>query len=168
MAKLHALAEFCNFGASLEAMLWDQIVRGINDSAIQGCLLAEAPCHLRKPYSWLREWRQLLAMSRSYRGYTCHPQRGEKSDTSAKGKPAKVMAQFQGSQTARFRCGSPGHVASRCRFKDGPCHHCEKTGHLQAVCYGKAKGSAKKSGTTQSVQHVQEQAETEEYSLFHL
>ena len=98
--KLYVLAEFCNFGASLEAMLWDQIVRGINDSAIQGRLLAEAPCHLRRPYSWLREWRQLFAMSRSYRGVHLPPPEGEKSDTSAKGKPAKAMAQFQGSQTA--------------------------------------------------------------------
>ena len=36
------------------------------------------------------------------------------------------------------------------------------------MCYGKAKGSAKKSGTSHSVQQVQKQAEMEEYSLFRL
>ena len=43
VAKLHVLAEFCNFEVSLEAILWDQIVRGINDSAIQGRLWQKLP-----------------------------------------------------------------------------------------------------------------------------
>ena len=48
MAELRALAEFCNFGSSLEAMLRDQIVCGINDSAIQRRLLAQVPLSLEK------------------------------------------------------------------------------------------------------------------------
>ena len=86
-----------------------------------------------------------------------------------KGKHAKAMPQFQGkSDCTCFRCGKLGHVASKCRFKDAQCHHCGKAGHLRVVCYGKAKGSAKKSGTSHLVQQVQEQAETEEYSLHRL
>ena len=34
VAELHSLAEFCNFGQILEAMLRDRIVCGINDDAI--------------------------------------------------------------------------------------------------------------------------------------
>ena len=34
MAELRPLAESCNFGASLETVLRDQIVCGINNSAI--------------------------------------------------------------------------------------------------------------------------------------
>ena len=48
IAELRLLAEFCNFGASLEAMLRDRVVCGINDSAIQRCLLAEVPLTLDK------------------------------------------------------------------------------------------------------------------------
>ena len=48
VAKLSALAEFCNFGSSLEAMLQNQIVCGINDSAIQRCLSGEVPLSLEK------------------------------------------------------------------------------------------------------------------------
>ena len=55
-----------------------------------------------------------------------------------------------------------------CRFRDAQCHHCGKTGHLRAVCYGQAKESAKKSGTSHSVQQEQEQAVTEDYLLFRL
>ena len=48
MAELCALAKFCNFGSSLKAMLRDQIVCGINDSAIQRRLLVEVPLSLEK------------------------------------------------------------------------------------------------------------------------
>ena len=40
VAELRSLAEFCNFGQTLEAMLRDHIVCGINDDAIQRHLLA--------------------------------------------------------------------------------------------------------------------------------
>ena len=46
VSELRALAEFCNFGSSLEAMLRDQFVCGINDSAIQRRLLGEVPLSL--------------------------------------------------------------------------------------------------------------------------
>ena len=35
VAELRSLAEFCNFGQTLEAMLRDRIVCGINDDVIQ-------------------------------------------------------------------------------------------------------------------------------------
>ena len=42
VAELRALAEFCNFGATLEAMLRDRIVCGVSDDAIQRRLLSES------------------------------------------------------------------------------------------------------------------------------
>ena len=42
VAELRALAEFCNFGASLEDMLRDQLVWGIKNDAMQQRLLQEA------------------------------------------------------------------------------------------------------------------------------
>ena len=41
VAELRSLAEFCNFGTSLEEMLRDRIVCGINNSKIQRRLPAE-------------------------------------------------------------------------------------------------------------------------------
>ena len=41
LAELRALAEYCNFGESLEAMIRDRLVCEINDDAIQKRLLAE-------------------------------------------------------------------------------------------------------------------------------
>ena len=41
VAELRSLTEFCNFGASLEEMIRDRLVCGINDSSLQKWLLAE-------------------------------------------------------------------------------------------------------------------------------
>ena len=48
VAELHSLAEFCNFDWTLEAMLCDHIVCGINDDTIQRCLLAELGLTFKK------------------------------------------------------------------------------------------------------------------------
>ena len=40
VSELHAIAEHCNFGASLQAMLRDQIVCGISDKVVQRRLLS--------------------------------------------------------------------------------------------------------------------------------
>ena len=42
VSELRSLARFCKFGSSLEDMLRDRIVCGINDDNIQNRLLAEA------------------------------------------------------------------------------------------------------------------------------
>jgi len=42
VAELCSLAEFCNFKDSLEVMLWDRLVCGINDEGTQKKLLTEA------------------------------------------------------------------------------------------------------------------------------
>ena len=41
MAELRAPTEFCNFRASLEKMIRDRLVCGINDPPLQKCLLTE-------------------------------------------------------------------------------------------------------------------------------
>ena len=41
IAELRTLAEYCNFGDTLEKMLRDRLVTGIHDDGIQKKLLAE-------------------------------------------------------------------------------------------------------------------------------
>ena len=48
VAELCSLAEFCDFGHTLEAMLHDRIVWGINDDTMQRCLLAEPGLTFKK------------------------------------------------------------------------------------------------------------------------
>ena len=154
VAELRALAEFCNFGSSLEAMLRDQFVCGISDSAIQRRLLGEVPLSLEKALQLAQGMETAARNVKELQGGTAAtPREVNQVTPHQKGKHAKAMPQFQGkSDRTCFCCGKPGHVASKCRSKDVQCHHCGKTGHLRVMCYGKAKGSAKKSGTSHSVQ----------------
>ena len=41
VSQLRSLAEHCNFGTSLQVMLWDRLVRGINNPHMQQQLLAK-------------------------------------------------------------------------------------------------------------------------------
>ena len=41
VAELRSLSEYCNFGASLDGMIRDRLVCGVNEAAIQKRLLAE-------------------------------------------------------------------------------------------------------------------------------
>ena len=62
------------------------------------------------------------------------------------------------------RCGAPGHLANKCRFKDSVCHKCGKTGHLIKVCRSKAlaKLHCPKGGGARLVRHVEEESSSEE------
>ena len=74
-----------------------------------------------------------------------------------KGRHAKAMPQFQGKSDHRILLvWQAGSCGIQVQTQGCSVSSCGKMGHLQAVCYGKTKGSAKKSGTSQSVQHVQE------------
>ena len=48
VAELRALAEFCNYGETLNDMLRDRIVCGVRDEHIQRRLLAESNLTLQK------------------------------------------------------------------------------------------------------------------------
>ena len=47
VSELQGLAQFCNFGESLDTMLRDYLVCGINDEAVQRCLLMKATFTLK-------------------------------------------------------------------------------------------------------------------------
>ena len=148
VAELRSLAEICNFGASLEAMLRDRVVCGINDSAIQRRLLAEVPLSFDKALKLAQGMETAAQNVKELQGGTQSSSREvNKVTPQVKGKNARSAPQFKGkSDHTCFRCGKAGHLASKCKFKDAQCYHCGKSGHVQAACYGKAKGTAKKPG----------------------
>ena len=48
VAELRSIAEYCNFGATLELMLRDRLVCGINNEMTQHLLLAETTLTYKK------------------------------------------------------------------------------------------------------------------------
>jgi len=55
VAEFRAIAEHCNFGASLQGMLRDQIVCGINDKVVQRHLVSESFLSFDKALSCLED-----------------------------------------------------------------------------------------------------------------
>ena len=62
VSELRSLAEFCNFGASLDDMLRDRLICGINNSKIQQKLLAEKKLTLTTAIEMAQEWKRQQRM----------------------------------------------------------------------------------------------------------
>lgn len=122
VAELRALAEFCNFGDTLEVMLRDRIVCGIEDRAIQRRLLAEPNLTFKQALDLARG---LEAAARDVKELKAS--RGLEVDSTV----CKVTSRGR-ADVICYRCGKPGQYAAKCRVsKNVSCHKCGKTGHLQ-------------------------------------
>ena len=177
VSELRSLSEFCNFVVTLEAMLRDRLVCGINDAAIQKRLLAEPSLSYEKAVELS------LAMERTAQNIkelrvrpeekiTTQPRQQEVYQVTRN--PSAGHRGTKSSLTC-YRCGNKGHSVTRCRVsKDAVCHHCGKLGHLQRVCSSK-KGAPPRTGKcvkTRTVCQVQEgeesNSEDDSSTLFHV
>jgi hypothetical protein len=127
VSQLRALAEHCNFGGSLEEMLRDRLVCGIEDTAIQRKLLAEADLTLKKAVDIA------LAMESAVKDAETIGETGTKVNRVVVAR-SLASSKPQGKSLTCYRCGHSSHKASQCKFKDSLCHHCGKKGHLKKVC----------------------------------
>ena len=169
VSELHAIAKHCNFGASLQAMLRDQIVCGISGKVVQRRLLSESALSFDKALSMaqgLETAAQSVKELQGGAGATSQREVHRVTSQQAfqnKGKPDRLKGN---SASACYRCGKSGHGASQCRFKSAECHRCGKKGHICVVCHSKPKPA----GRSHSVQQVHETGEDEgdEHPLYHL
>ena len=153
VAELHAIAKHCNFGVSLQAMLRDDIVCGINDKVVQRRLLSESALSFHKALSiaqGLDTAAQNVKELQGGAGATSQREVHRVTSQQAfqnKGKPGRLKGN---SASACYQCGKSGHGASQCRFKSAKCHRCGKKGHIRVVCHSKPKPA----GHSHSVQQV--------------
>ena len=160
VAELRALTEFCNFGASLEEMIRDRLVCGINDPSLQKRLLAEPDLSYAKAVE--------LALNAETATQSVKELRG-KQDGAAAPQPVHKAnrvtppsRQNGDSAPTCYRCGNRGHTVAKCRVpRDVICHKCNKRGHLQRACNGSGKSDSNKR-KPRGVSHVQDEEEEEE------
>ena len=130
IAELGALSEYCKCGDTLESMLRDRLVCGVNDPQFQKRLLAEDKLTFKKaldislaletatiktPSNFRQQHLlQVLAIA-----VLMHKVReGEKP-------PQHIKC---------YCCGKANHKAPECCYKDAICTKCKKKGHLAKVC----------------------------------
>ena len=165
VAELRSLSEYCNFGATLNDMLRDRLVCGVNDSAIQKTLLAQVALTYEKAAeialnaeAATQSMRELGLRSESGSFSRPTPQVVHKTEASG-----ATMGTSQGSPTC-YRCGFRGHTADKCRVnRELVCHQCSKRAHLRRACKSKSKtGQFKQRNKPKTVSRLEQEDEGEE------
>ena len=138
LAELRSIAEYCNYGPSLEALLRDRLVCGINNEKIQQRLLAEA----KLTYAKAVEIAQGLETAVQNIKELSTKMKEEPGDSTASTIHNVGTSTNGRSRTMTcYRCVKPGHNAAVCRHKETVCHGCGKRGHLKRACRSKSRGS---------------------------
>ena len=162
VSELRSLSEYCNFGDSLEDMIRDRLVCGINDNGMQQRLLAEPDLTYAKAV-------ELSLSAESAAQNMCELKVKSEGNPSTRSPQQEVykttVSPARGSPRPPlvcYRCGNRGHASNKCRIsRDVVCHHCGKQGHLQRACRSKSKTTGTKTKyKTKTVGQVQEETET--------
>ena len=133
VAEFRALAKHCNFGETLDVMIRNRLVCGINDDSIQKRLLTEGDkLSLTKAISIAQSYKmaekdatELLPQDADLQPvYRVQP-------APATGAPSKKC----------YRCAKAGHWPSACCFKKERCRNCNKVGHIKRACTAPPKGT---------------------------
>ncbi|KAG7526603.1 putative protein K02A2.6-like [Solea senegalensis] len=142
VAELRRLAQDCNYGNTLQQMLKDRIVCGINDDRIQRRLLSDLTFEVCKA----------LSIAVSIETANKNAQDLQTSGATAKcfnlTKGQQETRTFKGESRECYRCKGTKHTAADCKHKQETCHACGKVGHLARACRSKAKLNQKKHGSS--------------------
>ena len=165
VSELRSIAKLCNFRETLETMLHDRIVCGINDTVIQCRLLSEKDL----------TFKTTLELAQSMESAAKNLK--ELSDSSQLKPPATAgstpmhmvmepVHQISANASAKsqpqcYCCGKKGHYAPTCKYKGSICNKC---GHLQKVCRSKR---TRPTQSTRPVNNIQDD-ETDEYQLLNI
>ena len=154
IAELRALADHYNFGGTLDAMIHNRLVCGINEDSIQKRLLMEGD-----------KLTKAMSIAQSY-------ETAEKDVTELLPKETVPQPVHRVQPAAApvhnkkcYRCARPGHFPSACCFKKERCHSCNKIGHVKRACTANPKSTH-----VRNVQLVSQKstAAEQEYPLFTL
>ncbi|KAJ8351850.1 hypothetical protein SKAU_G00233260 [Synaphobranchus kaupii] len=145
VAELRQIAHDCNYGQTLEQMLRDRLVCGINDDRIQRRLLAETDLTFEKAYKMAvaaeAASRNVIDLQAKAAGNVnqvkteagAGAREDERGNDGYKGyKPREC-----------YRCNGKHHMAAECKFKEAKCHNCGKVGHISKACRSQRREGAR-------------------------
>ena len=170
VAALRRLAERCAYGEMLEEMLRDRLVCGINNAAIQRCLLAESDLTLSKAISVAQAAEiadtGVKELQSSIAGASMASTTDDKDVHKCTSECSARTKDNTNKGADCYRCGAK-HNPDQCRFKLAKCHACGKLGHIAKVCRTKKKFQTPDSDSTPKPTHqvVEFSSNTTEYNL---
>ena len=136
VARLRELTQFCEFGDTMEDMLRDRLVCGVNDERLQRRLLAEPQLTFQKA----------LELSQAFESSV----KDAKDLQNSSRVPASVPINAITDPKAEcYRCGGQ-HKPHMCKYKESLCHNCNKKGHLAKKCHQRDKSGTRKSSHSRS------------------
>ena len=125
VSELRGLAQFCNYSDSLETILRDRLVCGINDKSIQRCLLAESTLKFKKAFKLVHGMEAAL---KDVHEMLETPQRA-----SAGQPPEDIHAVSKRTEFVCYRCDQAGHNPANCTFRTAQCHKWENRAYQKDV-----------------------------------
>ena len=176
VASLRRLAEYCDFGETLNVMIRDRLVYGVKHDTIQTRLLAEKELSFDKA----------LQLAQAVEAAEMNSKILKKGTASVSHEAPKVLYAKQGKscdlEKAKgdrptptcYCCGGP-HLAPECSHIDTQCRYCKKKGHLAKVCRAKQKKASEPTSSNsqpekvhlvQQHQQDQEKQEVNSYNMF--
>ena len=167
VARLRTLAEHCEFGETLNDMLCDRIVVGINNDKIQQRLLSEEKLDFDKAVAVGQAMLTAEKDIRDLQGQSVFEiNEGEEDNVNklGPGNGRKMSGRkFKGKthHTPRpdekcYRCLG-GHKADECSFRKEICHHCKRRGHIKRACRLLRESGFQQGGTMEKTYLVEEE-----------
>lgn len=156
MSELRALANKCNFGTTLDDMLRDRLVCGINDNQIQRKLLSEGKLTLKRAVELATGAEVASNHVKEIANATGGLEQSvnkvfQTSKPHEKGRERHRPRSYVNNSDRPnkcYGCGKSNHEPSECYFKDKQCHNCNKEGHIAAMCPSKSKREEQNSNSS--------------------
>ncbi|KAG8179018.1 hypothetical protein JTE90_011965 [Oedothorax gibbosus] len=149
VSELRRLSEVCNFGDTLDTMIRDRIVCGIQNPEIQRRLLSEKDLKLQSAIDIAVSMETAVKNSLELQG-------ADSLAPTAAVHKAFHQQKRSGAPKSVFkeciRCGSSDHMPKACPHKDKKCYLCNTVGHLAKKCL--KKSSKRTQGPCHRVQAV--------------
>ena len=129
VAELRQLTQYCEFGTTLNDMLRDRLVCGIQDKRIQRRLLSEQNLTLDKAIDLAQTMETAEKDIEDLQGTQNQGSLVNHVGSTRRKSPTTTNSQY----TQCYRCGGK-HAAPTCSYKDVECYKCKKKGHLARAC----------------------------------
>ena len=146
VSVLRSLIQKCNFKVgTMDEMLCDHLVCGINEDNIQHRLLSEAKLTYNQALKMAHSMEAAVKSAKDIQSATSNQEEENGAQLAPDTDEQVHQLQSDANRKGRdlcYRCGGASHIPSQCHFIGKHCFNCGKLGHTARVCHSKKQNSA--------------------------